>query len=261
MRRSSQREPRLGEGDDAVGRESLTMHVGAGLSAKERNELECFMDARNADGPIAAMITRLHGFFTSVISGPMIMPSEWMPVIFGDAEDDVWETMDQARRAMTLVMRFYNEVASDLQPGGRPYSPLIDRIGDEPDTLDRADDWCRGYLLGTLLREEEWQEAMCDPELASSFVPIVGIASPVTVGADPQNREQYDEFLDMLPAAAMSICEWWRERLRSMPAEQGGYLNSGTVRRAAPKISPNAPCPCGSGKKYKRCCAVSLRAT
>ncbi len=26
------------------------------------------------------------------------------------------------------------------------------------------------------------------------------------------------------------------------------------VRRAAPKISPNDPCPCGSGRKYKKCC-------
>jgi hypothetical protein len=25
-------------------------------------------------------------------------------------------------------------------------------------------------------------------------------------------------------------------------------------RRAAPKVSRNAPCPCGSGKKYKKCC-------
>ncbi|MCL5271340.1 MAG: preprotein translocase subunit SecA [bacterium] len=27
-----------------------------------------------------------------------------------------------------------------------------------------------------------------------------------------------------------------------------------TVRRAQPKIGPNEPCPCGSGKKYKKCC-------
>ena len=26
------------------------------------------------------------------------------------------------------------------------------------------------------------------------------------------------------------------------------------LRRTAPKIGPNEPCPCGSGKKYKRCC-------
>jgi hypothetical protein len=28
------------------------------------------------------------------------------------------------------------------------------------------------------------------------------------------------------------------------------------VRRTAPKIGPNEPCPCGSGKKYKRCCRL-----
>ena len=27
-----------------------------------------------------------------------------------------------------------------------------------------------------------------------------------------------------------------------------------TVRNETPKIGRNAPCPCGSGKKYKRCC-------
>ena len=26
------------------------------------------------------------------------------------------------------------------------------------------------------------------------------------------------------------------------------------VQRAADKVYPNDPCPCGSGKKYKQCC-------
>ena len=30
----------------------------------------------------------------------------------------------------------------------------------------------------------------------------------------------------------------------------------GTVVRKAPKIGRNEPCPCGSGKKYKKCCGV-----
>lgn len=29
---------------------------------------------------------------------------------------------------------------------------------------------------------------------------------------------------------------------------------SGTVRREGHKIYPNDPCPCGSGKKFKKCC-------
>jgi SEC-C motif-containing protein len=30
-----------------------------------------------------------------------------------------------------------------------------------------------------------------------------------------------------------------------------------TVRREAPKVGRNDPCPCGSGKKYKKCCGVA----
>ena len=28
------------------------------------------------------------------------------------------------------------------------------------------------------------------------------------------------------------------------------------IRRTEPKVGRNEPCPCGSGKKYKRCCGL-----
>lgn len=34
----------------------------------------------------------------------------------------------------------------------------------------------------------------------------------------------------------------------------GDVPETGTVRRAGPRIGRNEPCPCGSGQKYKRCC-------
>lgn len=34
-------------------------------------------------------------------------------------------------------------------------------------------------------------------------------------------------------------------------------MPSATVRRATPKIGRNDPCPCGSGKKYKKCCGAA----
>ncbi len=47
-------------------------------------------------------------------------------------------------------MRFYDEVVADLLRAR--YGMSIDRIGDEPDALDIADDWCKGYLVGIALR-------------------------------------------------------------------------------------------------------------
>lgn len=43
--------------------------------------------------------------------------------------------------------------------------------------------------------------------------------------------------------------------LESLPERPRAHVVSGfTVRRPAPKVGRNDPCPCGSGKKYKRCC-------
>jgi SWIM/SEC-C metal-binding protein len=37
------------------------------------------------------------------------------------------------------------------------------------------------------------------------------------------------------------------------------FLGAPAVRRLQPKIGRNEPCPCGSGKKYKKCCLASYR--
>jgi hypothetical protein len=47
-----------------------------------------------------------------------------------------------------------------------------------------------------------------------------------------------------------------QEVLDTLPQEKPPVVIGGdyTVRRPVPKIGRNAPCPCGSGKKYKKCC-------
>ena len=50
------------------------------------------------------------------------------------------------------------------------------------------------------------------------------------------------------------IAQAARERYKD---RHGHYPNSGMIRKpivAKVKVGRNAPCPCGSGKKYKKCC-------
>jgi len=49
-----------------------------------------------------------------------------------------------------------------------------------------------------------------------------------------------------------------QERVANTPVGQPAAPK--TVRRAQPKVGRNEPCPCGSGKKYKRCCGASAAA-
>ena len=62
-------------------------------------------------------------------------------------------------------------------------------------------------------------------------------------------RELHEEWLDT-PRAGL-------EGKRPSELLDGGGLfprKAETYRREAPKVGRNDPCPCGSGKKYKKCC-------
>jgi preprotein translocase subunit SecA len=43
-----------------------------------------------------------------------------------------------------------------------------------------------------------------------------------------------------------------------MSNQGGGDGATSQVKRDAPKVGRNDPCPCGSGKKYKKCHGVSV---
>jgi uncharacterized protein len=193
-------------------------------------------------GPLQASVTRLHGFLTSIISGPQIPMSEWIEVVF-PSDETVWESSRQAKRAMSVLMRFNNEVAGELLEEHRGFSIMIDRLGDPPDTVDLADGWCCGYVAGMVLRLDEWETATEAPEITESLAPILLLAdNDDEAKPDPFERpEEYAAVMELLPQCAVDIYNWWR--------------TPRTIRRSAPRISANAPGPCGSGKKYKRCCS------
>ncbi len=84
---------------------------------------------------------------------------------------------------------------------------------------------------------------------------------------DEHLREKEDAKLessnsDMLIAVSQSIPDF-NDRLKRRYKEAkkiGAELlkNSPGAKVQAGKIKPNEPCPCGSGKKYKKCCALKL---
>jgi yecA family protein len=184
------------------------------LSSDERKELESLMALRDPhfDGVLAGSVPALHGFLTSLISGPAVLQSEWIQLIFGNDEAEGWPTMKQAKRAMTLLKRFYNEVVADLAGENGRYGILLDRIGDPPYTVDVADDWCKGYLAGMALRQDDWRVPLAMPELKWALAPILGLASRAErANLNPfDHPNEYRAVLNSLPRCAVQIYNWWR---------------------------------------------------
>ncbi len=55
-------------------------------------------------------------------------------------------------------------------------------------------------------------------------------------------------------ASALPEAEEMPAGFPAMAMAAGGGGGGGSVRREEPKVGRNDPCPCGSGKKYKKCC-------
>ena len=83
-------------------------------------------------------------------------------------------------------------------------------------------------------------------------------------------REQTCTRLFRVEVQSESEIERLRERRRQQVTEgrgevpgaaaEGGSSKQQTVRRDKPKVGRNDPCPCGSGKKYKKCCLLKEEA-
>jgi hypothetical protein len=67
-----------------------------------------------------------------------------------------------------------------------------------------------------------------------------------------------DETLEMMISDLMEISDQVRhEALDTYQANRGRLTDDGVRIPKAPRPPRNAPCPCGSGKKYKRCCGFA----
>jgi preprotein translocase subunit SecA len=83
--------------------------------------------------------------------------------------------------------------------------------------------------------------------------PVASAARPVTLDAEPREIEihtrQASTTIDALEK------EFHRKKQRELEAasRSGGEESQPSQRRTGEKVGRNDPCPCGSGKKYKKC--------
>jgi preprotein translocase subunit SecA len=73
-----------------------------------------------------------------------------------------------------------------------------------------------------------------------------------------QRRKGVTTTLSHPEASGLAESHEQQERAANTPV--GGPSKPTTVRRGQPKVGRNDPCPCGSGKKYKKCCGVASAA-
>jgi uncharacterized protein len=115
--------------------------------------------------------------------------------------------------------------------------------------------WARGYMRGVHLARDGWSRILQDErENLVRYIPIVAGEVDPTWPKEPLTQEQSKAMLaDILEGAGRAYRYFKQDRVAQA---QAAALRSQPYERADPKIGRNDPCPCGSGKKYKRCCGA-----
>jgi uncharacterized protein len=231
-------------------------------SEDELDELDAFLISEAV--PENTMdISTLDGFLAAIVLNPrVVLPSQWLPWVWdmenGEGSPEFADT-EQASRIMGLLMRHYNMVARSIEGGW--FDPLLVEM-EQPDGSEffDAEGWCEGFMLGVSMFMDAWRAVLAEhTELVAPMVLLGTDRGWKTLEESAQDVETRKRLTrnayQAIPKALVALREYFRpERERSLHA--GNALVTPTRRWDAPKVGRNDPCPCGSGKKFKKCCGA-----
>jgi uncharacterized protein len=230
--------------------------------ANATKRLRAFLDdpARPAD---TLRYHELQGFLFTVACAPeLIRPSEWMPIVFGDRERE-YANLDEAKQVMTDLMALYNTINGAVfrqQPALPAGCAFRDEILANLDDDAPIRQWSHGFRLGHTWLEDVWDQYVpeeLDDQFAATLLTLSFFSSRKIAEAFRQESapsKTLEEFATamrrLFPDALAEYAHFGRS-ISQVIAEAG--RTESTVTRPV-KVGRNDPCPCGSGRKYKKCC-------
>ena len=212
------------------------------LTALDLERLDRFLCG--LDNEDAMLLSALDGLLSGVVVCPeLILPSEWLPAIWG-GEGGVFANERDANEILGLIMARYNEIARSLGLEGK-YQPILEIDTDETALWEI---WAEGFAAAMALRPDSWDvyDMANDAAVQSSFRCLAGLVSCVLDG----ERISKDIDEDIRRNAHRLIADCLETLNAARLAMQPAAINT----QITPHAGRNDPCPCGSGKKFKKCC-------
>jgi len=217
-------------------------------------------------------LEHVDGFITALVCSPrQILPAEYFPVLLGEAGLGIFNDEAMLAQFMSLFARRWQQIAQAL---AAPIETLADPAALEPLIMDwdglleelppeeraelEADGlpefasvWAAGFLQVLDAWETDWtlpadskDEAFVDEMLDPFFVLI----TPPEDWTPEERATRREDYVAMAIWSAYELRDFWRDR---------GCATTRAPLRVADEPGRNAPCPCGSGKKFKQCCGAA----
>jgi uncharacterized protein len=236
-------------------------------------ELQSFLE--HPDRPEGTLkYPELQGFLFAVANAPEeVGPTEWIPAVF-DMEEVEFKNLEEAQTISSALIEEFNAV-NDASLAGRMPPGCV--LRDEP-MANLEDDapiaaWARGFARGYGWLEETWGEYLPgagphdnpeDQDLEEEFGAVLMVltffASPgVAEGlAGEVGKSDMEELATQMHLSFADAVAQYVNIGRSIQEYTDEAAHT-PYQRETPKVGRNDPCPCGSGRKYKKCCGEAGR--
>jgi uncharacterized protein len=227
------------------------------LSNEEINELGAFLASDRTPEECMDIVT-LDGYLTALAIGPaLVPPSVWLPLVWSDEKEPSFASPVEAEYMVGLLMRRYNDILRMFGEKGTGFEPLLyaQEVDGETESAGETN-WCAGFMEAVDLSPDAWQPLFDDRPGCALLMPMLTLGTDVGQEELEKSEDPEDECeaaLEALGPAVEGIYAYWR--LRRDP--QAGGAENANLRARALRLRPNDPCPCGSGRKFKKCCAAA----
>jgi uncharacterized protein len=222
------------------------------LSDDELEDLDGLLLEVDADQGMT--LDTLDGFLHAIAIGPeTVMPGRWLPKVWNLDDGGMMPPMDsleQVNHLLSLIMRHYNSIIGGLEHSPPVFAPLWPTFGYSGTDEGDAEGWAQGFTEGVKLSLSAWQPLLRSPQGQQWY-------HPIEVLGDEDAPPEWDE-LTATPEQRAALAAQFEHSVLQMHAHWLPLRQAVAERRTAQamstKVGRNEPCPCGSGKKFKKCC-------
>lgn len=202
-------------------------------------------------------LSEFDGFCAGLLVSPdLVMPGEWLSRVWGEEEggEPVFDDLGDARKTIAMLTDHYNDVARMLHGRQGGYAAIYDVDTRHDETLWEI--WVEGFMAAIELRPESWMAMARDlDEDAEAAFSCMIVLIDIARGESDLPAETIEELTvkaqDLIPGLVETLYD---ARLR---LDQGPLAAPGAGPATRGKTGRNEPCPCGSGRKYKKCCGLN----
>ena len=208
----------------------------------------------------------LDGFLSALAVSPSAVPqAEWEPAVWG-GKPPRWGSPEEAAEVQALLGGHWNmcsaRVRHDNDSLPEHLAPLMwlpedpEESGEEPlpeEELDVGRDWAVGFFEAVALRESGWEQWLEENDwIEELFDLLEQLASGEVVDPEqpdaPARPIRYAERLDIVDGVPSMLADLNEHRVQALTPREPIRREAGPGR--------NDPCPCGSGRKHKKCCGA-----